>query len=310
MSELRRDPTSGDWVVVAPERSRRPGPASAARPDFRCPFCPGHEDDTPAESWRLAAPDGGWAVRVFDNRFPILQGERARHEVIVESPRHDWDLATGNAAELLQVLRAYRARYRDARRLEPGLVSIFRNHGALSGTSLQHPHSQLVALPVVPGLIERRLEAARRHHRESGGSLYAELAERAAQGGERLVTASALLASFVPSAASVPSEVWITSRSHQGSFGDVPEATLADLAAQLRAVLGALRRVREDPSYNLVVDSVPPGEEGTGYFGWLVRILPRVTTAAGFEMATGIAVNPSLPESDAEALRAAIRELE
>ena len=210
MSELRQDPTTRNWVIVAPERQVRPhDQASPIREEARskasCPFCPGLESQTPRELWRLDAPDGSWRVRVVPNKFPALTPDAGRgrqerdgflampghghHEVIIESPRHDWDLATAIQPEVRAVLEAYRARYRALREAgDSALIVIFRNHGRGSGTSLQHPHSQILAAPVVPLQVRRRLDVARQHFDDLGTCLYAEVLDRELGDGRRVVT--------------------------------------------------------------------------------------------------------------------------
>ena len=197
MTELRQDPTTRNWVIVAPAREVRPhDQASPVREQRRsrasCPFCPGRESQTPTELWRLDGPGGGWRVRVLPNKFPALTPEAGRqrqerdgflampghghHEVIIESPHHDWDLATAPEPEVRAVLEAYRARYRALRAAgDSALIVVFRNHGPGSGTSLQHPHAQVLAAPVVPLQVRRRLDVARQHFDDLGTCLYAEV---------------------------------------------------------------------------------------------------------------------------------------
>ena len=311
MSQLRQDPTSGDWVIVASERGLPPhdgvpplGDDGSGRDG--CPFCPGHENSTPPETWRLSGARGAWLIRAFADRVPILESDRSRHEVIVESPGHDWDLATGTEQEVRRVLRAYRARYLALRSVHPSLVVVFRNHGGVAGTSMAHPHSQVVALPVIPARMRRRLELARRYFEETGNCLYVTLVERELAEGDRVVRTSERFASFVPLAASVPFETWISPRRHRASFGALRDEGLVELARELSLILRGLRQALNDPPYNLVIDSIPPLDEDVPYFAWLIRILPRLATAAGFELATGMPVNPNLPESDAASLRAAV----
>ena len=226
--------------------------------------------------------------------------------MIVDSPRHDWDIASASEAEVHRLLRAYRARYLALRSERPALISVFRNRGDRSGASLRHPHSQVVAAPLVPGLVRRRLETARRHFDATGRCLYVELVEGELTDRRRLLTATDQVVAFVPRAATVPYEIWIAPRSHASSFGAVSDKILASLAPVLRECMRALSTGLADPPYNLVIDSVPPAEEQVPYFGWLIRILPRTTVAAGFELATGMAVNPNLPEEDAMVLRRAL----
>lgn len=306
MTEIREDVTTGDLVLIAPERALRP---QHPPPGGGCPFCPGNEDQTPPETWRSEDAAGSWTVRVFPNRYPIVTGPGAEHEVIVESRLHDWDLATGSEAEVEAVLDAYRGRHRALSELRPALVVVFRNHGRDAGTSLGHPHAQAVALPVLPTLTRRRLEVARRWFAETGTGVYERLASDAAENGERVVAASDRLVAFVPFAAGAPFETWISPRIHEASFGHLPDADLVDLARILRAVLVSLRAALGDPPYNLVVDGPPPADAGARYFAWTIRIVPRLATPAGFELATGIAVNAGRPEAQAAVLRAGVDRL-
>lgn len=323
MSELRQDPTTLGWVLVAPERSRRPEGHAAAAPRARaesgsCPLCPGRESETPPEVWRLAAGGSAWRVRVVPNRFPLLQpdGEqpvardgfraldgRGWHEVVVESPDHSWDIALGTDEEVRNVLEAYHVRYRALRRRGAELVVVFRNHGAASGTSLEHPHSQVVGAPVVPRLVRSRIDIARQRHDDAGACLYLEVLERELRAGSRVVLAGDRLVAFQPFAPSAAYETWVIPRFHQPSFGEATGEVLDELAGVLRRVLRALRAALGDPAYNLVVHSAPAGEEHLRYFVWHVQVTPRLGTPAGFELATGIPVVTVPPEESAARLR-------
>lgn len=330
-SELRYDETSGDWVIVAPSRALRPhdpvpsasatGPRQRRVPD--CPFCAGNEAMTPPERWRSADAAGRWKLRAVPNRFPLLdggvsappqrdefgwltRGGSGRHEVLVESPRHDWDLATATTQEVGDVLLAYRDRYRVLEADRPALIVVFRNHGQASGTSLAHPHSQLVALPVVPALTRRRLDLARRHLDETGRCLYVDLLEREMADGRRILLEDDGFVAYQPFAGATPYETWIVQRSEQASFAALADEAVPVLARMLRDLLRALRQRLGDPPYNLIVSSVPPADAGTRYFVWHLKVLPRVTIPAGLELGTGVAVNPSLPEATAEQMRAAL----
>jgi UDPglucose--hexose-1-phosphate uridylyltransferase len=326
-TELRQDPSTRNWVVVAPERSRRPDvfrrtgerPARAGA----CPLCPGREAETPAETWRLSGPNGEWRVRVVPNKFPALADDGGarrrvsaegfvtmagigRHEVIIESRDHTGDLALADDAAVRAVLEAYRARYRALRAGGTAVIITFRNHGPAAGTSLDHPHSQIVAAPVVPLEIRHRFDVAMQHYDDLGTCLYVDILERELRDGRRIVLEDPKFVAFQPFASASPFETWIMPRFHQPSFGDATDDTLDGLAPVLRRVLGGLSRELGDPDYNYVVDSAPPGDEGREYFVWHVRIVPRLSTPAGFELGSGMRINPSPPEDTAAALRRAV----
>ncbi len=326
-NELRQDRITKTWVVIAPGRGERPHDTND-EPDVthntsHCPFCPGHEAETPAEVFRLNDSNGGWRVRVVPNKFEVLGGDRGesrtvspqgfvsmpgvgRHEVVIEMPEHGADLATVDVQAVRDVLTAYRTRFRALRDENWALIVIFRNHGSAAGTSLSHPHSQIVATPVVPIQIRHRFDIARQYFDDTGACLYLDVLEREIAGGRRIILEQAQYVAFQPFASAVPFETWIMPRVHRTSFGDASDQELVDLALVLRTVLGGLRRALADPSYNYVIESAPIGDEDRQYFVWHLRILPRLTTPAGFELGSGIRVNPSRPEETAEILRRAI----
>ncbi len=203
------------------------------------------------------------------------------HEVIVEMPEHTGDLSTASPEAVRAVLETYRARYRVGRTLVDGVVLIFRNHGVGAGTSLTHPHSQIVATPVVPFQIRHRFDVAIQHFDALGTGLYVDYLERELGDGRRVITQTSDLVAFQPYASAAPNETWIMPRMPLPSFGDISDSTLDALASVLRAVLAGLSQVLGDPDYNLIVQSAPPGDETRPYFTWHVRILPRLATPAG-----------------------------
>lgn len=336
MSELRRDPFTRDWVAIAPGRRERPrqmstpaGPPVRRLPaaDPACPFCPGREEATPPELWRLPAPaetaPGAWRLRVVPNRYPVVApvDRLARHhtaglhtsaegigshEVVIESPAHDWDLPDGDDAAVTDVLRAYRARCLALRERRPGLVLPFRNHGAAAGTSLPHPHSQIVATPIVPARFRQLFDVARAYYDDHGSCLYVDHTAAELADGERVIAATGQAAALAPYAARTPYETWIVPRRHQASFADACDEDVEQTAVLLRQILGALRDLLGDVPYNYALISAPNGEEMTAYFAWHLQIAPRLTEPAGFELGTGIAVNPISPEQAAAHLRQAL----
>ncbi|WP_062641009.1 galactose-1-phosphate uridylyltransferase [Streptomyces maremycinicus] len=341
MTELRQDPFTHDWVAIAPGREERPRrtprpqsadgrPAQRAAADPACPFCPGREESTPPEIWRLPAPAGtaeaDWAIRVVPNRYPVLDpGDRparhhtsglhtradgtGSHEVVIESPDHDWDLADGDDTAVADILRAYRTRTRVLREARPGLVLPFRNHGAAAGTSLPHPHSQIVATPIVPLRFRHLFDVARAYYDDTGRCLYVDHTVAELADGRRVLAATEHAAALAPYAARAPYETWIVPQRHQASFADAPDKILEQTAALLRRTLAALRDLLGDVPYNYALISAPNGEEATAYFAWHLQIVPRLTEPAGFELGTGIAVNPVPPEHAAARLRQAIAAL-
>lgn len=326
MSEMRFNPITRDWVIVAPGRSQKPNDFRAAararpvRPAHRadCPFCVGNEEA--GEILRATAADGSWLARVIPNKFPALAGhhgaQRARHgcfrsmaasgvhEVLIEHPRHDLTLATMEPAHLAVVLDLYRQRHA-ALRAHPDVESIiiFKNHGERAGTSLEHPHSQIVAAPVISSTVRLRLEEATRAHDEDGECIYCAVLRDELAAGERIIEANASFVAFVPHAALSPFHLWIFPRRHASSYDAITPAEIADLATLLHRVLRRLFVGLDDPDFNFGIRSAPISEDNSHYFHWYLAIVPRVSHVAGFELGSGIYINSVRPEDAARRLR-------
>ncbi len=340
MSELRRDPLDQRWIIIAPERARRPrgalglapGPVEAVDP---CPFCPGHEALTPPEILALREADGhangpGWRVRVFPNQFPALtvEGESGQHgdgpydamrgvgahEVIVETPVHDHDLSDLEVPQLRDVLLCYRDRlvdlYHDARLK---YVLLFRNRGAAAGATLDHSHSQLIATPVHPIRISRKLDAFREHFRRKERCLCCDLLRHERHDGSRIVHDEGGFTTFAPYASRFPFELMITPREHRWSFGELSRHEAESLARALKDALLRIRLGLADPPYNVVLHAEPnlhaqPRRSGfwdtlRHDFHWQLMIYPRLAPVAGFEWGSGFHINPTPPEEAARHLR-------
>lgn len=329
MSTLRQDPTTKEWVILAPHRAARIHrlPWLPARPDPvdhdpTCPFCPGNESQTPPEIGGVRGEDA-WRVRVVPNLFPAFDGEGTTerrggpafremggvgaHEVVVESPRHDARLEELDPEHVTRVIDTWRTRYRDLkRRAWARAVVIFKNFGPGAGTSILHPHSQVVATPVFPPESLLRFAVATRYYDDTGHCVYDDLIAEERVAGDRVVSERGRLVALAPYASGTPYETWIAPTFHQSSFGQLEDDDLEDLAQLLRDVLGGLRDAAGDPDFNLVVASAPAHEESKPFFLWHLKVLPRMSTPAGFELGSGMSINTVPPEEAAAALREAI----
>lgn len=331
MAVLRQDITTQDWVIIAPERGKRPQdrpPARGARPvvtyDASCPLCPGNEARTPPEVLRIPNGSHDWAVRVIPNKFGVVTPEGTLqyrkdsplfptiagvgyHEVIVETPVHNGQFARMTDAEVEQVLWAYQARYQalrvDAR---VACILIFKNDGERAGTSLTHPHSQLVALPVVPIQMRQKVRVAQQHYHDTGRCLYCDLVHAEVDAQARLVLASEPFVVFHPFASHAPFETWIAPTQHQPSFGHASWADLAALARVLRQTLQALTDALETPDINIILHTAPIAEETQPYYLWHLQIVPRGSVIAGFELGSGMAISTMPPEETAAIMRGAL----
>jgi len=276
MSEIRLDPLTEEWVIMARERAKRPHDfvRQQAKPDLpafspSCPFCPGNEAMTPPEI--LSYPDEkgqGWRVRAFANKFAALTpgGNTVRreaegffleldgvgvHEVIVETSVHNKPLALRKDSEVSDVLHAYQERYHSlAQKSVVKLIIIFKNQGPSAGTSLEHPHSQLVATPVVPKHIRMKYEVAIRHYDNTGRCLYSDLLSHELKVGKRVVMETGEFVVFHPFASHLPFETWIVPKVHRASFGNASVEELENLAHVLRITLLKLYWGLNNPDYN------------------------------------------------------------
>jgi UDPglucose--hexose-1-phosphate uridylyltransferase len=315
-AEYRIDQETGDWDIVAPERAARPVDLGAPG-DGSCPFCPGHESRTPPEVLRVpAGPEQPWRVRVVPNAYaivgPAVPGDgpdaaTGRHEVVVESPQHDGDLRFAGAVQVGEVLRAMRERCRAMTAGGAAAVVVFRNHGAAAGTSLRHPHSQIVALDRVPPGLARRWDRCRAHLARTGRRLHDDLAAAERDAGVRVVAETGGLLVYQPWAAGVSHQTVLLPADTSADLAGASDAALDAVAGMLPRVAAALAVVRDDPAYNLVVHAGPAGDpDAARWYRWHVTLYPRVSRRAGLEFATGLGVNPSVPERTAPLLRAAL----
>lgn len=338
MSILRKDPVSNGWVIIAEERALRPHdfvepPAPVGDP-ATCPFCEGHERLTPHEITALrpggGPPDGpGWRVRVIPNKYAALrvEGDLERrgvgmydemrgvgaHEVVIETPDHAGRMHSYDEAHLADVVRVCHGRVCDlSRDTRFRYTQIFRNFGRRAGASLDHPHTQIIALPMVPRWVKEELTCARMHWERTERCLFCDIANQERRDGERLVFENDQFVAFEPFAAKFPFETWILPRRHEADFRRVPGDTVLALAQTLRETLRALARALADPPYNLILHSAPFSAHEAELlanteadYHWHIEIIPRLTVQAGFEWGTGCHINPVAPETAARALREA-----
>jgi UDPglucose--hexose-1-phosphate uridylyltransferase len=327
MPEIRQNIITRQWVIIATERARRPDQfriAEGTRKDLplfdaTCPFCPSNEGMTPVETFRFPA-FGPWQVRAFPNKFAALssEGELSRHadglkrsisgvgvhEVIVESPAHNASLALLSDAEVEKVVAAYLDRYHKVfadHRVEA--VTLFKNHGSAAGTSLLHPHSQLIGTPVIPTAVRERLESALRYYDDNGTCIFCATLQQELRDQNRLVAENKHFAAFIPYAALTPFHMWIYPRRHCASFGAITADEITSFASILRCVLRKLHLGLNDPDFNLVVRTAPRESHHVRYYHWYLSVVPRLTKTAGFELGSGMFINVSRPEDSATFLR-------
>ncbi|MEI8017172.1 MAG: galactose-1-phosphate uridylyltransferase [Schlesneria sp.] len=328
MPELRKDPMMRRWVVMAPDRAKRPiqtvANPVATGTDFD-PFAEGNEATTPPEILAYRSPDSvangpGWRVRVVPNKYPALQFEPSlettregiyemmnglgTHEVIIECPHNETNLARLDVDHVREVMAAYRDRMADLKR-DRRLVHalIFKNNGILAGASLPHSHSQLIASPVVPIAIWEEIQGAREFFNNQHRSIFAEMIQQELTTGSRIVLDTPGFVAFCPYASRFPYETWILPKEQSSHFENISSKSIDELGHVLKTVLGKQERALDDPPYNYVLHSAPFDQPELPHYRWHFEIFPRLTRVAGFEWGSGFYINPVYPEEAARRLR-------
>ena len=330
MPELRKDPITGRWVIIATDRAKRPGdfirqPVPPAQQTV-CPFDSGHENKTPPEVLAYRNGSGrdqpGWRVRVVPNKFPVLgiegnlsrQGEGmydkmsgiGANEVIIETPDHAATLSDMPEHQIAEVLYAFKDRVNDLKRDRRfRYIILFRNYGEAAGASLQHPHSQLIALPVIPSVVKEEVDASREFYEAKERCIFCDIIHEESSAGGRLISETDRFTVLAPYAPRFPFETWILPKQHASHYEDSEPALLDNLAWVLRSTMRKIDKVLERPAYNFIVHSAPVQEAPLAYYHWHIEIIPKLTKVAGFEWGTGFYINPTPPEEAARFLREA-----
>lgn len=329
MPELRKEPVSGRWVIIATERALRPSDFIAVPPptikgNF-CPFCEGNEDKTPPEIMAYRERDTrpntrGWRVRVVPNKFPALVIEGGlnkrgdgiydimngigAHEVIIECPQHKISLTSLPPAHVQEIIWTYRDRLVDLKkdkRLIYGML--FKNVGAVAGASLEHTHTQLIVTPIVPLVVASEMEGSMTFYKYRGRCLFCDMINQELSNGSRMVLEGEHFVTFAPYAARFPFELWILPKNHSSHFENIQRSEVEELAETLRAALCKLEGALEQPPYNFIIHTSPFDQPELAHYHWHIEIIPRLTRVAGFEWGTGFYINPVPPENAAEYLK-------
>jgi len=328
MPELRKDPVLGRWIIISKEREKRPSDFLVEKNQVTggfCPLCPGNESSTPPEVFAFregsVKPDQpGWKVRVVPNKFPalVIEGDLAKegvglydrmngigaHEVIIESPNHDELFADLPPERMCLVFKAYRERIFDLEKdVRFKYVMVFKNHGKAAGASLEHSHSQLIALPILPRMIVSELSGAQSYYKYKERCLFCDIIHQEMQKDERVVCQNEQFISVMPFAPRTPFEMWVLPKKHSSSYcmhGDGDLFLLAEVVSEsLKRLVACIPNV----PYNFVLHTEPLRSGGIKYFHWHFEIVPKLTSIAGFEWGSGFYINPMPPEEAAAFLR-------
>ena len=331
-SIIRQDLSTKDWTIFSVRRAERPYDYLEKKQkkilekyEPNCPFCAGNEENTPRPLLVING-EGNWSVRVVKNKFPAVQSMEAldegsferrygdgpylsidgvgEHEVIIESPRHDDNIVKMKSRHVEKIVTAYRERFIDvSSQFKNQLVIIFKNYGKRAGASLDHPHSQLVAIPFVPEYIRNKMLESQRYFEDFGKCVYCDILAYETIAGERIIHENDRFVALAPYASSVPYNIIIYPRIHKACFAQADDNDLASLAGILKVVLEKLSGLLDDPDYNFVIDTSTLDQTGNRHYHWHLEIMPRLNTRAGFEIGSGVNINHILPETCAENLR-------
>ncbi|HBW23103.1 MAG: galactose-1-phosphate uridylyltransferase [Elusimicrobia bacterium GWA2_56_46] len=337
MPEIRKDPVFGRWVIIASGRRLRPNEfrgVSAPENPRNCPFCPGHEEETPPSVYTLygkgakgqglnacAGDQTGkkqdWRLRVVLNKYPALVsgGSAARaadgiyermegigiHEVVIETPDHNRQLEDMSVPEIADIFRTFILRVNELKK-DPRIkyVMIFKNFGRNAGASLAHPHSQIVAMPMTPIRVAQEIAGAKKYREDRGVCVFCDILRQETRYKKRVVGETGNFLAVTPYASRFTFETWIIPKKHQSHFERMAPGLAADLAGIVKNTVGKLRASVEELSYNLIVHTMPLRDRAAGHYHWHIEIMPKLSRAAGFEWGTGFYINTVSPEDAAE----------
>ena len=328
MSEFRKDPTTGRWVIIAAQRARRPrqlGASNPVRQEEPCPFCAGNEALTPPELWasrdaNTQADTPGWNLRVVPNKYPALESDSqwsandesfyesqngiGAHEVIIESPNHVINIGDLSEHEIANVLLAYRERMRALRTDRRWrYLLVYKNQGDRAGATLEHIHSQLIALPHVPREAADEINGAQAHYLATSRCIYCDLIEHETSEPQRVVFSHEMFIALCPFAPRFAYESWILPKIHAAAFEESSDQDLLDFGRALREIVARLNRALDEPPFNYFLHSAPTDESVCLHYHWHLEILPQLSRAAGFELGSGAHINSVAPEDAAKLLR-------
>jgi UDPglucose--hexose-1-phosphate uridylyltransferase len=337
-NDVRKDYLLNRWVVIAKERKKRPvdfAKKDAAETQGVCPLCPGNEHMTPPAVLVYLASNGeiikekdqnglrhkNWLVRVVPNAYPaftppdkksgalketsVLRRAVGHHEVIIESPCHDEHPGEARLSQIVHVINAYLDRLKAlSAKSYVKHVAIFKNHGREAGASLSHTHTQLIATPLIPWILEEEQEASKKFWTKNHECLLCGVLKKE-RGSPRFIWENNSFVVFAPWASVNPLEFWVLPKRHQSNMLNISGSEIQDLAEAMRLCLGALRSLLNDPPYNFGFHTLLKEDAGD-YYHWHLEVYPRLSTWAGFEKSTGMFINTISPEDAATELRKAV----
>lgn len=328
MSQIRKDPLSNTWVIIAPERSARPD-TLVMKPEIEqkkfCPFCESDEIKQPIPPYAICAgefdQEGRWLTRILPNKFPALTPEPllcqreldgiyhllegvGGHEILVESPVHEDTLATMPVEQIQAILQNYQCRY-GYWRTDPRVsyLSVFKNHGKSAGASLRHPHSQMIATPLVPPRVADELDESKEYYEMNNSCLLCDTIEIERKVKKRFVLENDTMIAYMPFAPRFPFETLIVPKRHCASYEQINKKEIEDLASMMSILFKKYNKLLVDPPFNYIIHSTPIRTPGLLYYHWHIEIILRLSQPAGFEWGSGVYINSVAPEEAAKDMK-------
>jgi len=324
MAQLRRDPITRMWVVITNDHPKGPAdylpfkpPYQFPEPEGPCPFCPGHEALTPPEIYSIKK-EKGWGVRVIPNKYPFfrIEGEFDRrpegmydvmeaigaHEIVIEAPDHQKTLALMESSEIRKILQAYQERLLDLekdQRFKQFLI--LKNY---PGIFNRHPHSHILAMPVVPRRIDEEIWGILDYYQRKERCIFCDILKEEILMKKRIILETVSFLVFAPFASRYPFETWIVPKRHRCDFHRLQEEEAEDLSLAIQSLFLRFHRLLSDPPYSLTFHTSPVQETfHRSEFHWHIEIRLRIGLREGFEWGTGFFVNQTPPEDAAAFLR-------
>lgn len=337
MSEIRYDRLSDTHVIIAPERLHRPdcnfGESEEKRVEENCPFCESHESMTPPEIFASRKKDSfeneeGWQTRVVPNLYKAVQIEAplkhhyglfehlegfGAHEVIIDTPQHHTSMTQWSEEAVSEWLKTLRARVSDLRRDHRiAYISLFKNEGNRAGSTQAHSHTQLIGLPIIPKVQRDEYQRSYEHYKHHDNALLASVIMHEEEDARRIVANHGDFTAYCPYASAYPFEVMISSKKALGQIDTLRDSSIEALASLLLTTLKKMKEQLGCFDFNLSI-ATPPLQTNTveqellsnvdAACRFAIRIMPRIYQHGGFEVSTGVIINPVSPEQAAKLLR-------
>lgn len=326
LTELRQDLVTGDWVVIATGRAKRPEEFASKRrvqieedSNQPCFFCHPEESEQEKDNLIYERSNGDWSLRVFPNKYPAFTRGRAPkhneegpyfsmdgtgyHELIVTRDHHK-QIAQLNVLEVAEIVDSFQDRYLDLmNKKSVNYIEIFHNHGKEAGASINHPHSQLMAIPVISPYVQSELDGAEKYYKNNKHCVYCSMIEWETEHKKRVIFENDDFLAYCPFSSRAAFEVWVLPKKHKPYFERTADKEKLALAEALQISINKIYKALEDPAYNFYIHTAPCDGKDYPHYHWHIEILPRTSIWAGFELSTGIEISTIQPEVAAEYLR-------